>query len=160
MKSKHQCDLLSPITKLYPLVPLPRLLNTSRDEEYITSLGKLFQCLTALSINKFFLMSSLNLPWCSLRAFPCIPITCHLRKETNTLLAKIFFQALVESKEVSPLSLLFQRPTTIPSATPRKSCFLLLSPALLLFSAHIFIFACTSSLTTFFELPEQFQLNF
>lgn len=43
---------------------------------------------------------------------------------------------------------------------PLLLCFLLLSPALLLFSAHIFIFACTSSLTTFFELPEQFQLNF
>jgi len=46
------------------------LLNTSRDGDSTTYLGSLFQFLTALSVNKFFLISNLNLPWCNLRLFP------------------------------------------------------------------------------------------
>jgi len=40
------------------------LLNTSRDSDSTTALGSLFQCLTTLSVKKFFLTSNLNLPWC------------------------------------------------------------------------------------------------
>ena len=44
-----------------------RFLNASKDGDSTTSLGSLFQCLTILSVKKFFLISNLNLPWCSLR---------------------------------------------------------------------------------------------
>jgi len=44
-------------------------LNTSRDGDSTTSLGSLFQCLTTLSVKKFFLISNLNLPWHSLRPY-------------------------------------------------------------------------------------------
>jgi len=37
-------------------------LNPSRDGDSTTALGSLFQCLTSLSLKKFFLISSLNLP--------------------------------------------------------------------------------------------------
>ena len=40
-----------------------RFLNTSRDGDSTTSLGSPFQCLTTLPVKKFFLISSLNLPW-------------------------------------------------------------------------------------------------
>ena len=49
-----------------------RFLNTPRDGDSTTSLGSLFQCLTTLSVKKFFLISSLNLPWCNLRPLPLI----------------------------------------------------------------------------------------
>ena len=48
------------------------LLNTSRDGDSTTSLGSLFQCWTTLSVKKFFLISSLNLPWCNLRPFALV----------------------------------------------------------------------------------------
>ena len=47
-------------------------LNTSRDGDSTTFLGSLFQCLTTLSVKKFFLISNLNLPWCNLRPLPLI----------------------------------------------------------------------------------------
>jgi len=52
-------------------------INTSRDGDSTTSLGSLFQCLTTLSVKKFFLISNLSLPWWNLRPFPLIlsPIT-------------------------------------------------------------------------------------
>jgi len=37
-----------------------RFLNTSRDGDSTTSLGSLFQCLTTLSVQKFFLLSNLT----------------------------------------------------------------------------------------------------
>ena len=46
------------------------LLNASRDGDPTASLGSLFQCLITLSVKKFFLISSLNLPWRNLRQFP------------------------------------------------------------------------------------------
>ncbi|KAK4810582.1 hypothetical protein QYF61_007319 [Mycteria americana] len=49
-----------------------RPLNTSRDGDSTASPGSLFQCLTTLSVNKFFLMSNLNLPWCNLRPLPLV----------------------------------------------------------------------------------------
>ena len=46
-----------------------RFFNTSRDGDSTTSLGSLFQCLTTLSVKKFFWRSNLNLPWCN--STPC-----------------------------------------------------------------------------------------
>lgn len=41
-------------------------LNPSKD---ITAVDSLFQCLTALSVQKISLMSNLSLSWCNLRTF-------------------------------------------------------------------------------------------
>ena len=46
-----------------------RSLNTSRVSDSTTSLGSPFQYLTTLSEKQYFLTSSLNLPWCSLKPF-------------------------------------------------------------------------------------------
>ena len=46
------------------------LLSTDRHEAPATSLGSLFQYLTTLTVKKFFLLSSLSLPWCSFVLFP------------------------------------------------------------------------------------------
>ncbi|KAK4815239.1 hypothetical protein QYF61_022886 [Mycteria americana] len=54
------------------------LSDNTAEGDSATSLGSLFQCLIILSVKKFFLISSLNLPWRNLRLF------------------------LVESDEVSP----------------------------------------------------------
>ncbi|KAK4830521.1 hypothetical protein QYF61_011500 [Mycteria americana] len=62
-----------------------RLLNTSGDCDSTTSLGSLFQCLITLSVKKFFLISSLNLP-----------------EETDPHLTITSFQVVVESDKVSP----------------------------------------------------------
>jgi len=53
------------------------LLNTPRDDASTHSLGSLFQCLTTLSVNKFFLISNLNLPWHNWRLFRLVllPVT-------------------------------------------------------------------------------------
>ena len=48
------------------------LLNTARDSDSTTSLGRPFQCLTTLSEKKFFLISNLNLLWYNLWPFPCV----------------------------------------------------------------------------------------
>ena len=47
-------------------------LNTSRHGDSTTSQNSLFQCLTTLSVKKFFLISNLNLPWCNLRPLPLV----------------------------------------------------------------------------------------
>ena len=47
-------------------------LKTSRDGDSTTSLGSLFQCLATLSVNKFLLISYLNLPWRNLRPLPLV----------------------------------------------------------------------------------------
>lgn len=56
--------------------PCPRtsmcFLNSSRDSDFVTSLGNLFQYLIILSVNKFFLVSNLDLPWCNRRPFPSV----------------------------------------------------------------------------------------
>ncbi|KAK4821778.1 LOW QUALITY PROTEIN: hypothetical protein QYF61_000839 [Mycteria americana] len=46
--------------------------NYLLDGDSTASLGSLFQCLTTLSVKKFFLISNLNLPWCNLRPFPLV----------------------------------------------------------------------------------------
>lgn len=35
--------------------------------------GQLCQCWAALWVRKFSLISNINLPWCTLRLFPCVP---------------------------------------------------------------------------------------
>ena len=45
------------------------LLNADRVGASTTSLGSLSQCLTTPSVKKCFLLSSLNLPWCSFESF-------------------------------------------------------------------------------------------
>jgi len=45
-------------------------LNACRDGASTASLGYLFQCITTLWMKKFLLISNLNLPCLSLKAFP------------------------------------------------------------------------------------------
>jgi len=47
-------------------------LNASREGAFTTALGNLFQYLTTLPEKNFFLISSLNLPSCSLKPFPLV----------------------------------------------------------------------------------------
>lgn len=54
-------------------IPSTRLLNTSMDGDANISLGAPSQCLTTLSMKKFFLIPNLNLPLHSLRPFPRVP---------------------------------------------------------------------------------------
>ncbi|KAK4833022.1 LOW QUALITY PROTEIN: hypothetical protein QYF61_027404 [Mycteria americana] len=77
-----------------------RLLNTSRDGDSTTSLGSLFQCLITLSVNKFFPVSNLNLPWHNLRPFSLVLLLVALEKRlTPTSLQP---PVVVESNKVSP----------------------------------------------------------
>ena len=74
-----------------------QFLNKSRDGDSATSLGSLFWCLTTLSVNKFFLISNLNLLWHNLRPFPLI-----LSSVTSPALIVITFHVFEESNTVSP----------------------------------------------------------
>ncbi|KAK4807471.1 hypothetical protein QYF61_008239 [Mycteria americana] len=69
-----------------------------RDGDSTTSLGSLFQCLTTLSVKKFFLMSNLNLPWRNWRPFPLILSLVTWEKRPTPPLDSL----LSESDEVSP----------------------------------------------------------
>lgn len=56
---------INPALPRSPLIQVPRChmnmsLNTSRDGDLITPLGSLFQCLTAFSVKKFLLISTLT----------------------------------------------------------------------------------------------------
>jgi len=67
IKSNCQPNSTMP-AKPRPEVPhLHIFFNTSRDGDSTNSLGSPFCCLTTLSVKKFFLISSLNLPCCNLR---------------------------------------------------------------------------------------------
>jgi len=58
--------------------------NTSRVGGSTTSLGSPFQCLTTLSDKQYFLKSSLNLPWRSLRPFPlALSLSSHQKSTTR-----------------------------------------------------------------------------
>ena len=71
-----------------------QFLNTSRDGDSTTSLGSSLQCLTTLSVNKFFLTSNLNLPWRHLRPFPLIFLSKRAEKKlVQDALVKIYFRA-------------------------------------------------------------------
>ncbi|KAK4831669.1 hypothetical protein QYF61_018636 [Mycteria americana] len=78
------------------------LLNTSRDGDSATSLGSLFQCLTTLSVKKFFLISSLNLPWCNLRPFPLVlSLVTWEKRPTPALLQPPFRELLNNPSSLS-----------------------------------------------------------
>ncbi|KAJ7410128.1 hypothetical protein WISP_110967 [Willisornis vidua] len=74
-----------------------------RNGDSTSFLGSLFQCPITLSMNKFFLMSNLNLPWYSLRLCPLILLLVPW-EEANTDLATTSFQVVVESDKVTPES--------------------------------------------------------
>lgn len=46
------------------------LLNLSMSADSSTSVGNPLKCLITISVNKFFQISNLNLPWCNLRPLP------------------------------------------------------------------------------------------
>lgn len=56
-------------------------LNTSRDGDSTTSLGRWFHCPVTLSVKNFFLTSNLNFPWRTLRLSSCsvsgCDVVCH-----------------------------------------------------------------------------------
>ncbi|KAK4828029.1 LOW QUALITY PROTEIN: hypothetical protein QYF61_022806 [Mycteria americana] len=63
----------------------------SEDGDSTTSLGSLLQGLTTLSVKTFFLISSVNLPWCNLRLFSLVPLLVTREKRpTPTLLQPPF----------------------------------------------------------------------
>ena len=70
IKSNHQPSATVP-AKPCPEVQYLRVFWTT-DGDFTTSLGSLFQCLTTLSVEKFFLISNLNLPWHNLRPLPLV----------------------------------------------------------------------------------------
>ena len=63
------------------------------------------ECLRTLSVKKFFLISSLNLPWPNLRLFPLVLSASE--KRPTTLSLQSFFRYLKRAR--SPLNLLFPR---------------------------------------------------
>ena len=85
MKSNHDLTILpnsnSPQLNHIPEHHIQTVFKHIRDGDSTTSLGSLFQCLTTLSVKKFFLISNLNLPWCNLRPFPLVlsPVTSEKR---------------------------------------------------------------------------------
>ena len=92
----------SPATNPCPPCPLTTslsatfapFLNTSMSSDSTTSLGRLFQHLTTLPENKFFLISNPNLPWHNLRPFPLI-LSLLPGEEANPHLTSVSFQAVV-----------------------------------------------------------------
>ncbi|KAK4811306.1 hypothetical protein QYF61_023358 [Mycteria americana] len=79
-----------------------RLLNTSRDGDSTTSLGSLFQCLTTLSVKKFFPNIHSKPLLTQLEAISSHPIASYLGEETDPHLTTTSFQVVVESNKVSP----------------------------------------------------------
>ncbi|KAK4832683.1 hypothetical protein QYF61_025144 [Mycteria americana] len=80
------------------------VLYPAKDGDSTTSLGSLFQCLITLLMKKFFMISSLNLPWCNLSRF-LLSYHLLLRRRNKTHLSTPSFQRAIRS----PLSLLFSR---------------------------------------------------
>jgi len=78
------------------------LLNTSRDGGSTTALGSVLHCLTTLSMNNFFLMSSLNFSWCNFNDISSHPIFFYLGIKTNTHHSTTSFQVVIENDKVSP----------------------------------------------------------
>lgn len=70
-------------------------LNTSKDGDSNTSLSSPFQFLTILSVKKSFTMSSLNLPWDSLRTFYLV-LSLMTWEESGPHLATTSFQVVLE----------------------------------------------------------------
>jgi len=84
------------------------LLNTLRDSDPITSLGSLFQCVTTLSVMKFFPNIQSKPSLAQLEAISSHSIASYLGEEINTCLTAISFQVAVESDKVSPQPPLLQ----------------------------------------------------
>ena len=63
----HPVQLYSSVKLLS--TPSSLALNVCKDKAFTTSLGNLFQCLTTLTVNNSFLVSSLNLPSSNLKPF-------------------------------------------------------------------------------------------
>lgn len=57
--------------------------------EYLTV--SLFQFLTTLLMQKFFLLCNLNLPWCNLKAISSDSVTVYVGEETNIHVATTSF---------------------------------------------------------------------
>jgi len=76
------------------------LLNNSRDGEFTTALGSLFQCLTTVSKEIFPSIQS-KFPQVQLEAISSCPIACYLGEETDIHLATTSFQVAVESDKAS-----------------------------------------------------------
>jgi len=84
------------------------LLNADRLETSTASLGSLFQCLTTLLVKKCFLMSSLNLSWCSFEPFPCV-LSLDPRGKSSAPRSPLPLLRKLQRAMRSPLSLLFSR---------------------------------------------------
>ena len=107
-------------------------LNTSRNGDSITSLDTLSQCLISLSVEKFFLISSLNLPWWNLRLFPHV-LSLATREKKFWVLRAISCQLVAEIDEVTHQPPLLQIEQTQFLHCP---CFLVFLPAFWLFAVH------------------------
>jgi len=80
----------------------PLFLNPSRDGDSTTALGSLVQCLTTLSVKTFFLISTLNLPWCCLRPLPLVlPLVSWGRRHVLHYLNHLFQESALNSGSAS-----------------------------------------------------------
>lgn len=100
-KFNREPDLKSITTKPCPSLSVisTHLLNTSMDEQSITSTGSPFQHLTTPFHEEIILNIQSKLPMVQLDIISSCPVTCHLRKDI--LLSTISFEVVVENDEVS-----------------------------------------------------------
>ena len=91
-----------------PRAPSSLALTVSRNGASTTSLGNLFQCLTTLTIEDFFVISNLNLPSLSLKPFPLFLSTQTLLKSLSSSFLYLPFNMYLPFIR-SPQSLLFSR---------------------------------------------------
>lgn len=111
------------------------LLNAHRLQQF---LGSVFQGLATLPIEKFFLITNLDLPWSNLRLFPHILSLVTSEKRSTPSSLQLHFRWLWKTMR-SPLKLFFSRLNSLSSLS-HSPCILFSSPftkrtALLLFSA-------------------------
>jgi len=92
------------------------LLNTWYGDS-ITFLGSLFQYLTTPSENNFFLMSNLNLLWCSLRPLPLILSLVAWEKRPTPISLQLPFRELLRAI-MSLLRLLQTEQSQFPQLLP------------------------------------------
>lgn len=83
----------------------------------MTFLVSLFQCLTTVSVKTIFLVSTLNLPQCSLRPFPLVLSLFTCEKRLTLLLTQLPYRQLQRAIR-SSLRLLFSRLNTPTSLRP------------------------------------------
>ncbi|KAK4824091.1 hypothetical protein QYF61_010602 [Mycteria americana] len=93
------------------------------DGDSTTSLGSLFQCLTTLSVKKFFLISNLNLPWHNLRPFPLVlSLVTWEKRPTPTSLQPTFRLNNPSSLSRSSQDLCSRPFTSFVGHTPAPQC--------------------------------------